>query len=319
VSRGLTAQLVVLLLGLCATDISARTVTYYYVDQQGSVLAKTDAQGNLIESDDYRSYGASATDGSPGGVAYAGHVADDDTSLSYMQARYYDPVVGRFLSVDPDPVAAGDVYGFNRYAYVSDNPANRIDPDGRREVNDAAGGEFISHLPWERDRFREPFSSPMDPCPVCMAKGSDGKKKAASKDSSSSAALSFSEVFDIVKDNNNSGQSDYLVVAVIWKESGFDPNIKSSSSSATGLMQMTRAAASQVGFSHSQMTDPAKNVQAGTSYMKYWIDGKHGDVAQGLTYYGDRTANYAAPIIKAAEALRLHPEKSVEILSAIHP
>jgi RHS repeat-associated protein len=227
VSRGLTAQLVVLLLGLCATDISARTVTYYYVDQQGSVLAKTDAQGNLIESDDYRSYGASATDGSPGGVAYAGHVADDDTSLSYMQARYYDPVVGRFLSVDPDPVAAGD--------------------------------------------------------------------------------------------NNNSGQSDYLVVAVIWKESGFDPNIKSSSSSATGLMQMTRAAASQVGFSHSQMTDPAKNVQAGTSYMKYWIDRKHGDVAQGLTYYGDRTANYAAPIIKAAEALRLHPEKSVEILSAIHP
>ncbi|WP_139942993.1 hypothetical protein [Fulvimonas soli] len=33
-----------------------------------------------------------------------------------MQARHYDPVTGRFLSVDPSAPAAGDLFNFNRYA-----------------------------------------------------------------------------------------------------------------------------------------------------------------------------------------------------------
>ncbi|WP_342769020.1 RHS repeat-associated core domain-containing protein [Solilutibacter pythonis] len=34
-------------------------------------------------------------------VGYAGHVMDSATGLTYMQQRYYDPMLGRFLSVDP--------------------------------------------------------------------------------------------------------------------------------------------------------------------------------------------------------------------------
>jgi RHS repeat-associated core domain len=52
----------------------------------------------------------------------------------YMQARYYDAEVGRFLSVDPVGVKAGDGFSFNRYSYANGNPIMRIDPDGRENI-----------------------------------------------------------------------------------------------------------------------------------------------------------------------------------------
>jgi RHS repeat-associated protein len=53
---------------------------------------------------------------------------DAQTQLVYMQQRYYDPMAGRFLSVDPVAASAG---GFNRYWYANNNPYKNIDPDGR--------------------------------------------------------------------------------------------------------------------------------------------------------------------------------------------
>jgi len=53
------------------------------------------------------------------GIGCTGHVMDSATGLTYMQQRYYDPGVGRFLSVDP--VTASSVNGgnFNRYWYAT--------------------------------------------------------------------------------------------------------------------------------------------------------------------------------------------------------
>jgi uncharacterized protein RhaS with RHS repeats len=52
----------------------------------------------------------------------------------YMQQRYYDPVAGRFLSVDPVTTDANTGSSFNRYAYVANNPYKNVDPDGRNPV-----------------------------------------------------------------------------------------------------------------------------------------------------------------------------------------
>jgi hypothetical protein len=49
-----------------------------------------------------------------------------------MQARYYDPLSGRFLSIDPVASGAGNAFNFSRYAYAADNPNRYIDPDGRQ-------------------------------------------------------------------------------------------------------------------------------------------------------------------------------------------
>ena len=47
-----------------------------------------------------------------------------------MQARYYDPVIGRFYS--NDPIGFRDVHSFNRYAYANNNPYRYTDPDGQK-------------------------------------------------------------------------------------------------------------------------------------------------------------------------------------------
>ena len=66
-----------------------------------------------------------------------------------MQARYYDPVIGRFYS--NDPVGFKGVHSFNRYSYANNNPYKYIDPDGREvklqwhEVSIAGIGSGKNH------------------------------------------------------------------------------------------------------------------------------------------------------------------------------
>lgn len=134
--RGLGKWLVCLLLLTLHVGLRAqtRTVHLYYTNPQGSVLAKTDAQGNIIARYDYRPYGSAVQDAGPNGPGYTGHVNDLETGLSYMQQRYYDYSTGRFLSPDPIGPSSGEVFGFNRYDYANNNPVRFTDPDGRKVV-----------------------------------------------------------------------------------------------------------------------------------------------------------------------------------------
>jgi RHS repeat-associated protein len=58
---------------------------------------------------------------------------DGATGLTYMQQRYYDQSIGRFLSVDPVSADGNSGVHFNRYKYASNNPYRFIDPDGRMD------------------------------------------------------------------------------------------------------------------------------------------------------------------------------------------
>jgi uncharacterized protein RhaS with RHS repeats len=51
-----------------------------------------------------------------------------------MGARYYDPVIGRFMGVDPVGFQEGNVHSFNRYAYANNNPYKFVDRDGRHPI-----------------------------------------------------------------------------------------------------------------------------------------------------------------------------------------
>ncbi|HEV2563897.1 MAG TPA: RHS repeat-associated core domain-containing protein, partial [Microvirga sp.] len=60
---------------------------------------------------------------------YIGEREDAETGLVYLNARYYDPALGRFLSPDSlDPTLPG--VGTNRYAYALNDPVNGRDPSG---------------------------------------------------------------------------------------------------------------------------------------------------------------------------------------------
>jgi RHS repeat-associated protein len=112
-----------------------RTVTYYYTDPLGTPLAEADDSGNIVRVIDQRPYGANVLghEGQDGdAIGYTGHVVDDDSGLVYMQARYYDPLIGRFMSEDPQAssVAAGSLFFFNRFAYANNSPMRFTDAHG---------------------------------------------------------------------------------------------------------------------------------------------------------------------------------------------
>lgn len=111
------------------------TVEYIHTDALGSVVAVTNAAGQVIERNDYEPYGAIIGQPNFGGVGFTGHVQDATTGLTYMQQRYYDPMVGRFLSVDPITADGNAGGNFNRYKYAANNPYRFIDPDGRQEAS----------------------------------------------------------------------------------------------------------------------------------------------------------------------------------------
>ncbi|WP_161795371.1 Ig-like domain-containing protein [Xanthomonas sp. MUS 060] len=123
------AEYVYLAGSLLATRLDG-VVTYQHTDALGSPVATTDGAGQVVDRTQYEPYGA-AIGKSVDGIGYTGHVMDAGTGLVYMQQRYYDPVIPRFLSVDP--VTADSVSGanFNRYWYASNNPYRFTDPDGR--------------------------------------------------------------------------------------------------------------------------------------------------------------------------------------------
>ena len=80
---------------------------YQHTDALGSPVAVTNTSGTVIERTNYEPYD-SPINKTVDGIGYTGHVMDGATGLTYMQQRYYDPTLGRFLSVDP---VAASKYG----------------------------------------------------------------------------------------------------------------------------------------------------------------------------------------------------------------
>ena len=79
-----------------APSAGAETITYIHTDALGSVVAETDANGNVVKRYDYEPYGGAVDGQVTDGPGYTGHVSDAATGLSYMQQRYYDPQLGLF-------------------------------------------------------------------------------------------------------------------------------------------------------------------------------------------------------------------------------
>ncbi|MCD9004636.1 RHS repeat-associated core domain-containing protein [Luteimonas sp. XNQY3] len=108
------------------------TVRYIHTDALGSVVAETDSAGNVVARREYEPYGQQLTPALQDGPGYTGHVQDAATGLTYMQQRYYDPMLAVFLSVDPIAPLGDTYHQFNRYRYGNSNPYRFTDPDGRR-------------------------------------------------------------------------------------------------------------------------------------------------------------------------------------------
>ncbi len=128
---------------------------YYLTNAHGDVLAMYDGAGKIVASWAYDAWGnpteyawvydtngtltaknqvAVGTFGNP--YLYAGYFYDVETSMYYLNARYYSPRTGRFISRDAAPQMATERLALNAYAYTENNPVTRTDPSGHYTQED---------------------------------------------------------------------------------------------------------------------------------------------------------------------------------------
>ena len=103
-------------------DSNGTVVVQYVYDAWGESLV-LDAEGNEIT--------AASHVGQLNPFRYRGYFYDVETGLYYLQSRYYDPEMGRFLNMDSVDYADPETLnGLNLYAYCENDPVSRYDPTG---------------------------------------------------------------------------------------------------------------------------------------------------------------------------------------------
>ena len=110
-------------------ELRSGTVSYFQEqDAANSVTSLSNSTGALANTYTYDSFGnvTNSTGTLRNPFQYTAREFDQETSLYYYRARYYDAETGRFISEDP----MGFDAGVNFYAYVENNPINYIDPSG---------------------------------------------------------------------------------------------------------------------------------------------------------------------------------------------
>lgn len=113
---------------------------YFHTDHLGSVELVTNESRVIDQARSFDAFGknrnvngtdtTAASDLWYAKRGYTGHEHDDEIGLINMNAREYDPILGRFVTADSIVPSAVDSQGFNRYAYVRNNPLSYTDPSG---------------------------------------------------------------------------------------------------------------------------------------------------------------------------------------------
>ncbi len=128
------------LLGVMIKQGTTETFYYTYTDYLGNILALVDQNGNITEEYNFDAWGQrrNAQNWSYTNVSnhtllqrgFTGHEHLDRFGLINMNARLYDPLLGRMLSPDNYVQSPDNIQSFNRYSYAWNNPLKYTDPDG---------------------------------------------------------------------------------------------------------------------------------------------------------------------------------------------
>ena len=128
------------------------TLYYYVLNAQGDVVRIVNSSRSVVASYTYDPWGkiisSSGTLADINPLRYRGYYYDAETGFYYLQSRYYDPEIGRFINADS--YASTDATGLlstNMFAYCENNPVMRVDPTGELfwDILDV----FMAALSWD--------------------------------------------------------------------------------------------------------------------------------------------------------------------------
>ena len=142
-------------IGMVITDSNNSISTCYYLrNAQGDITGIVNSSGKKIISYTYDVFGnctetyhsTTATENTTyfqvnalNPFGYRGYCYDDDMGLYYLQSRYYDPQICRFINADSSEYlgATGTVLSCNLFAYCENDPVNMVDPKGNLAITTA--------------------------------------------------------------------------------------------------------------------------------------------------------------------------------------
>jgi RHS repeat-associated protein len=129
------------------------TPSFYETDGAGNVRQLTNSTGVVTDTYDYDAFGnkVNSTGTTPNNYLYRGEQYDPDLGMYYLRARYYNPVTGRFLSVDSQA-------GAGRVALVSEEdsikfrvpPVPRLWGPGSPLAQYRLDRDFLPAVGWRR-------------------------------------------------------------------------------------------------------------------------------------------------------------------------
>ncbi len=133
---------------------------YYYFQKnlQGDIVRILNAVGNIVTEYTYNAWGKvvsitgsmADTIGAINPFRYRGYYYDTETNWYYLQSRYYDPSLGRFINADGVVGANGGIIGYNMFAYCNNNQVMFSDPRGYRYSGHNCLEHDYEHTPLEK-------------------------------------------------------------------------------------------------------------------------------------------------------------------------
>ena len=116
---------------------SGGTMYYYILNLQGDVMHLVNTSGTIVASYTYDPWGkvevspSGSVVGNANPLRYRGYYYDAESGFYYLQSRYYDPEIGRFINADSFASTGQGFLGYNMFAYCGNNPVTGYDPTGQ--------------------------------------------------------------------------------------------------------------------------------------------------------------------------------------------